>query len=374
MLAFLIIITIDMHFFNHRGLCEYVINRDWLSFSVRALDLIDDVKFYVPPFVRVEECAKTNRYGKRAIFWDKWGDKIFTLLWVPLSKGFLDPQLVFVEIGNRYLYGRLDTAISLLQSVFRWEFNNVSRFDVCLDFALVPKYAKVVAGLYRHRYYLQRYDNGAQFIKDNYANQMSWGLPQSMLKWKLYNKTLELGVGGNHADKPYIVDEWIQGGMDIFKVWRLEASLTSLSTVVFDKTKLDLSRVLSDEFMVHMFSSLYDDRFVIKRNANKTRKSNNPTIPFLPMPDHDDITVAVPSSHSERRQIAGLAELNTLLRTLDESKFVGANVGLVKKYVALARSIVTPELLRHYNYTHDVPLFDRLEQYLYDAESRRLAF
>lgn len=363
-----------MHFFSSRGFCQYVINRDWLSFSVRARELIDDVKFHVPSFVRLEECKGTNRYKCRAIFWDKYGYKIFTLLWAPFSKGIIDPQLVFVEIGNRYLYGKLDAAILLLRSVFEWDFCNVSRYDICLDFQMLAKYAKVAAGLYRHRYYVQRYDNGAQFIKNNYANQMSWGMPQSMVKWKLYNKTLELHVGGHNAEKPYIVQEWIDGGLDIFNVWRLEISLSSLSTVTFDKTKLDLNRVMSEEYMVSMFSSMYEDRFVIKKESKRTRRSNNPTVPFLEMPTHNSVAVAISRKENDKREVAGLAELNAILRTLDESRFIGANVGLVKKYVGLARAICTPELIRHYNYTHDVTLFDRLEQYLYDAESRRLAF
>ena len=362
-----------MTFFNRNRFCEYIIERDWLSFSVRARENIDTLVLQVPSFLIQEECDGTNRFGCRTIFWDRNGYKVFTLLYRPKSK-ILDSQIVFVEVGNRYLYGRLEMAIDALRCLFQWDFNNVSRYDICLDFPLKGKYQEVIERLYRHKYYLQRYANGSQFIKEFTANQMSWGMPQSSVKWKLYNKSLELKVGTQKAEKPYIVSQWIEAGMDVFHVWRLEVSLTGLSMVVFDKTRLTLERVLSDEYMIEVLSSLYHDRFVIKKDEGKNRKSNNKTVEFLKMPECDYVQVAMKPNADGKPTIAGLEELNALMRTMSESKFVRASVPLMRHYVELARKLLTPQLIQHYNHTHEVNLYDQLEQYLFDAEGIRAAW
>lgn len=343
----------------------YTINRDWLSFSVRALDDIHSLEFRVPEYLRREEGTSTQRYNNRDIYTDKTGSKVFTLLYNPKS-GILDEQLVFVEIGNSYLYDGLDLAIDALKCLFRWEFRCVSRFDICLDFELWEKYKYVVDRLFRRTYRLKRYANGAVFIRNNDVNQISWGMAQSCCKWKLYNKTLELKVGSDRCEKMYIVQNWIEGGANVYNMWRLELSMTSLSTVVFNKQKLSMQDVLSDEMIVDIFSSMYDTRFKIMSVYD-----DKVDVEFLRMPKHEVVKYAVRSGNDERKVMAGFAEVNHLLRELDESRFIGNSTKLTKDYVYLVRRLLTPEIIRYYDNIHDVKLYDRLEQYLYEAESRK---
>lgn len=177
----------------------------------------------------------------------------------PHEGNVLPSYAVMVRFVNRTLYlpdfwERAD--LLLVENLFSC--NGISRIDICADFndfatiaplRLIEQFAakklrhigRGVGALYFNHGKGAEFDEKGRRIED-YGVQytgLSFGNHASDAHVYLYNKTLELNTQG---DKPWIKDTWIQAGLDIRSVWRLEVSIKSKGLKFRDrKTKEDVN-------------------------------------------------------------------------------------------------------------------------------------
>ena len=304
---------------------------DWLGLSLRLQSEPVPVDGYV-----WQDYTATNVWGKRRVLYTDEGDKVLTLLYAPRSS-LISSNAGLVEIENQWLYhgGGVERIMEVLQRSVFYEVTGISRLDLCTDFVPDDHQRDVIEGLAEGRYYVQGKRNGSGFWSTNenpkahkgeperrpllapewvgrrIPHCQSWGHKTSDIKWKLYYKTKELldAGGGRLYHKPYIVDQWRAGGLDERAVWRLEVSLKHLNNLNAWQQRIDLQTV--SNFRGSIYSSLYNQRFVIRANQGHVDKTNDDVVPFLSL---DNIRGVV--SVADSRRLAGHNGRLTLLRHL----------------------------------------------------------
>lgn len=285
-----------------------LINLDWVAFSVLLIPnpqekdahafTLNDISAHG---FKVLEYSGTNIYSRRAIVYDCQGEKLLTLLFSPHSR-ILDFRSCLVEIANPLLYlkrfplcgiqyGELLWVPELLQLLHPYQMQCLSRIDIACDFELLPERARIIRQLAYDEVYVQRYRDGVSFHEfaafkgskvERVIKQLSWGSKHSNLKWKVYNKSLEVfdfvkTPNGyvRHCSKPYIVDRWRARGWNIENVWRLEVSICPMEKYRFHGQRLYF-KSLSNWFVVSdLFISLYMSKFVTRLNQGHTDRSND---------------------------------------------------------------------------------------------------
>lgn len=290
------------------------INLDWVAFSVLLipdplekdahsfkLRDISDLGF------KVLEYTGTNIYSRRAIVYSSDGQKLLTLLFQPHSR-IIDYRSCLVEIANPLLYQRrfvfrgvtyseLLWVPELLQYLHPYQFQCLSRVDIAADFELTHYRARFVQLLSNDSVYLQRYRDGVSFheftafkgsMVKRVPKQLSWGSKHSCIKWKTYNKSLEVfewvKEGDKlvrHCNKPYIVDQWIANGWNVENVWRLEVSITPLEKYRFRGRHLTFEH-LNNAFLVYdLYATLYSTKFITRLNQGHEDRSNDKRVWYL---------------------------------------------------------------------------------------------
>lgn len=121
---------------------------------------------------------------------------------------------------------------------------------------------------------------------------MSWGGKSSPVKWKLYNKSLEVwqwvdtAVGKKRvSSKPWITAQWRSVGMNVLDVWRLEVSITDAALFEYKGRGLSLARFEDADFAHGLFQSLYTHRFVQRRNEGHACRKNDTQVWLLSAKD-----------------------------------------------------------------------------------------
>lgn len=282
----------------------FVLNCDWLSFSARFCD--ENVsEEWLPASIygaRVELFPGTNIYKHRAVVYDADGNKMFTACWLPYSH-ILSRSIITCQISNYYIYKcAISIAVDVFLSMFRAEFNSVSRLDVAVDFELTATLNDSILSLMNGDYYVQGKRVGASWWHNvkasdggtiRYPHCFSWGSISSEIKVKLYDKSYEQLVTKNEdgsfsvlGDKPYIVDEWREVGFSIDKVWRIEFSLMSAGQLKFDDNIVSLSDAKDPNFLLNAFLSLYSKRFIVRKCCcgRVGHKNLDPIVSFLDLP------------------------------------------------------------------------------------------
>lgn len=266
---------------------KYCVNLDWLSFSVRLNE--PEPELNCPDGYRLEILPGNNIYKNRFILRDAAGRKLITALWCPYSS-VLEKRIATIQYANATLYTEERFKLwDLLLQVWDCEFNGMSRIDICCDFNPTDFQHGIMRRLGDGRCYVQGKREGSKFWHEKTTDRlqkriayhcMSWGSKSSEIKCKLYWKSREQGLivpDGVTAipDKPYIVEEWREWGMDVKDVWRIEFSLQSSGQLRFDGRCLSLDDVLLPHWFCRVMSYLLDSRFVIRRNDGKRTPKHN---------------------------------------------------------------------------------------------------
>lgn len=211
-----------------------------------------------------------------------------------------------LRLHNRACY--FNNAGQLLQEFLQthsYTFKRIARIDLALDFEVFDSGdlpAKFVTR-YLHEHYAKVNQctiavHGTDLWDGQKWNSISWGSKKSPVFTRFYNKTLELQ---QVKDKPYIRQAWASCGLvddfiqltkkndrgEFYKpeIWRLEFAITSAvkNWVCFDvdtngdkthhSVRNDLSRYLSRDNLLEMFSSLVSRYFHFKRVQEKRQAS-----------------------------------------------------------------------------------------------------
>lgn len=277
--------------------CNYCIACDWLQYSVR-LSQPNDVKFNCPDGFRLELLQGNNIFRNRAILWRGDGTKYLTLLWSPYSRK-IKADIMTVQVANSLLYqSGIMVSFRLLQSMVPCYFNSMGRIDICIDYELDDFRAKLIRGLYEHEYYVQGKREGADWWHLSnggvgaFPHCLNWGKPSSEIKVKTYFKSRELGVTKDRiGDKPYISAAWVDAGFDVEKVWRLEFSLNSAGQLQWLGKKIQLEDVSNSSWLLDVFLSLYNKRFVVRYDGGGRtgHKNNDKVVKLLNLPETSNL-------------------------------------------------------------------------------------
>lgn len=232
------------------------VNLDWLE--VHALEPPQqprDAVFFRSLGIEVVERAYGTRVYREMFTIKMRGHDFLEVRRNPYSQGYqglFAAEECHLRLVNSACY--LDNAVQLLQqfmSTYGYQFNRISRADICLDFETFDKGddpARFVARYFKHVYAKINQGNIRAHGSDSWSgqswNSLSWGSLTSDIGTKLYNKTLELY--DPHTDsfkKPYIRYAWQQCGLvDDFhsctkqrpdgtsyrpQIWRVEFSIRS---------------------------------------------------------------------------------------------------------------------------------------------------
>ena len=336
---------------------DTLINIDWLSFSV-ILAYTEDERLFQhaelnqPQGVKLVECdSGTPQYRRRVLVVSEQGDKLLTLLLEPYAR-IIHPQSMFVEVANAQLYDDMgvDWLLDLLENIHAYSFQSLSRLDICADFLPTSDQYTLIKQLAAGTAYVQGKRDGAMFHQYRRPNgpvervpkQIGWGGKNSSIKWKLYNKTLEItevdSDGHRWVTKPYIPEAWRAAGIpDSGDVWRLEMSLTGASSYDWRGEKLGWHMTDRRAFEP-MYWDMLTSRFTIRANEGHACRKNDTQLYLLTPPER--------TSRVRRREAQGSqlhADYATTLRAAVkelERPEVAANAAIRNAWLNAARTTI----------------------------------
>lgn len=190
----------------------------------------------------------TKHMAQCFVVQDKYGDDMIEVRRAPRNAGkpgcFYPSNGCTLRFVNRYCY--VSGAVAIMSefcNLHHFQIVRISRIDLCLDFAEFDSgipIAQFVRRIVKHRYakiyQSRRAVYGEDLFDHSDDNSISWGKDTSMVKTRLYNKTLELSQASHK--KPWIPQQWLEAGIidnpvyiskDGAKVdvWRLEFQIQS---------------------------------------------------------------------------------------------------------------------------------------------------
>lgn len=276
---------------------------DWLSFSISLSKtyeerVIGHAKMANPQGYTLVECSHgTPQYKRRHYLLTSGGDKVLTILTEPHSK-IINQDDAYIEVANPILYGdtSLDYLLDLLQQIHQYSFRSLSRLDVACDFEPTPAQMTTIRDLQANRVYCTGKREGVQFHDYTRtiagvvqtARQISWGSKYSDMRWKLYNKSLEIyqpdDKGRSWCTKPWIVRRWEANGLPTHGVWRLECSLMGASTYSWRGDKMGWPIISSGDWSAWFWDTVAT-RFILRKNEGHQCRKNDTIVPLLDIPD-----------------------------------------------------------------------------------------
>lgn len=308
---------------------SYISNLDWLSFSWQLAlsveeELDGQVKFECPAGLRLELLPGTNVYRQRAILYDGEGSKILTVLCNPYSS-IIDKSIALCEVANQCLYGRWWDVVELLPWLHAGRINSLSRVDICVDFPAKPPQLALIQQFFTGEAYVQGKKAGVCFWDADFgaegfvrtANTLTWGSRNSEVKWKCYNKSLEIHerVGQQWAvSKPYIVDMWRSVGWGEWGIWRLEVSLLDAGQFEWDGFPLLMEQLKDEAFIDRIFRGLYDKRFVQRLNERHACRKNDTRVWLLNFACAKRLRRSAPNGTATTPE--GLSQLRAVLKQI----------------------------------------------------------
>lgn len=333
-----------------------ILSTDWMAVSLR---LLDDVGQAPRGHTWVEYDGGTNVWGKRRILFNRFGERVLTLLSSPKSS-IHDGNAALVEVSNEWLYHGLgvDGCLKLLKRCVPVSYTGISRLDLACDFVPSAEQMAVIEGLANGSMYVAGKRSGSGFWSVNnddwLPNQwrgrkiphcISWGHKTSDVKWKLYYKSKELhdAAGGTWFDKPYIVDKWRANDMDVNNVWRLEVSIKHGNKLDYNGEPISLDTWRENATL--LWHSLYRSRFVVRKNEGHADKRNDEPVYFLPSYEGGATKCHVYEGETVHNARIGL--LRKLVQSCDAEE-VYLDEPTRQDVVAMVKGIVKRDGLRHY--------------------------
>lgn len=296
-----------------------IVSVDWFSIQCHLAHPRAGEPLYLPDGLSSIPMSPTAVWGERFFIMDDRGNKVATILASPRSPK-IPPISVQVEIANRFLYYNDFKAVSqVVLDAMPMHPYGLNRVDLCCDFEMSLSMWRTWSALIRSEAYVKALRTGAiwwQTIgKHRVCHCMNWGGHESTFKWKVYYKYLELQQAPPEAKKPYITDLWAQAGLEAKNVWRCEVSVHNSNTVRRrDNSKIPIWEWYDNRAAI--FSDLYADKFVIRRDEGHKDKRNDTVLPFVDAHGSKTMQHSVPEasrddSDPERRVACKLwCELN----------------------------------------------------------------
>lgn len=306
---------------NERKNAAGIVSCDWFSLSCMLAEPRGDVSLSVPVGWSAVQMSSTAVWADRFFVLDSLGNKVATVLCSPRTP-CMDARRALVEIANRWLYDdEFHSVCDAVLSCLPLAVTGLNRVDLCCDFEMTDKLWESYCALARGDAYLKALKAGSVFWQtvaqpfgglepSRLPHCISFGGKDSIFKWKVYYKWLELQQADDDAKKPYISDLWSRAGFDERCVWRCEVSISGSNKLV----DASGSRVPAFDWYdkrVQIFSDIYYDKFEIRLDQHHKDKRNDKRLPFLDIDGLKSIRHAVPESErgdsdAERRLVCKL--------------------------------------------------------------------
>lgn len=308
---------------------KFCVNCDWLQYSV--LTNTTNPEILCPDGLRIEICQGNNIFENRALVFDGRGAKYMTLLWKPYSK-VLPPNLMTIQVANEFLY--LPHGMGILwsfedvQKIVDCTFNAIGRIDICIDFEGNEKRTEFLRHLNSGHYYVQHKSEGSVWwheiksgnTKRKQLHCLTWGSPKSEIKVKIYHKSREQGLlEGNQPEKPWIVNEWDEIGLDKRNVWRLEFSLCGAGQLRYHGEPIRLEQIADTQWLLDVMCECYCNRFVCRINQGKRsgHKNEDERVYLFALPPKPSELKWAEAKGQDHEIPASITLLRSMMRQID---------------------------------------------------------
>lgn len=285
-----------------------VVSCDWFSLSCMLTRPRDSNPLRAPDGWHCLQQAPTAVWAERWFVLDTDGNKIATILCVPRSP-IIDCKRCVVEIANRWLYyDDFHAVVDRVLDILPMAITGLNRVDLCCDFEMSDERYETYKKLASGDAYVKALRSGAVWWQDipigrvgdgggleRVPHCLTFGGRDSVFKWKVYYKWLELQQAPPEAKKPYIIDMWRAMGFSERYVWRCEVSINGSNSL------RDLGQRLIAPFSwyderVRLFCDIYTDKFIVRANEGHKDKRNDRVLPFLQVDGEKSVRHALPSS------------------------------------------------------------------------------
>lgn len=285
-----------------------VVSCDWFSLSCMMAKPRDGKPLRAPSGWYCLLQAPTAVWAERWFVLDGDGNKIATILCVPRSP-IIDCKRCVVEIANRWLYYEdFHDVVDRVLDIVPMAITGLNRVDLCCDFEMSDERYNVYKKLASGAAYVKALRSGAVWWQDIPVKQygdgnglervphcLTFGGHDSVFKWKVYYKWLELQQAPPEAKKPYIMDLWRDMKFSERHVWRCEVSISG-SNSLRDLGQRVIAPFSWYDDRVRLFCDIYSDKFVVRESQGHKDKRNDKVLPFLEVVGSKSIRHALPRS------------------------------------------------------------------------------
>lgn len=291
---------------NSSGSGRGVVSCDWFGVSCLLGSPRGDRPLVAPAGCSVVQMSPTAVWSDRFFILDGNGNKVATFLASPRTPR-MDGRRALLEVANRWLYcDNFEDILASVQACFPMSFTGLNRVDLCCDFEMTPALYRVLLALADGSAYVKSLREGVVWWKmidsgkpdagfERVPYCITWGGKESLVRWKIYWKWLELHEAAPEDKKTYISDMWRSVGFVERSVWRCEVSVHGSNKLVnASGEKLRPLDWYRDRVL--LWQCLYADKFVVRKSQGHKDKRNDEVVPFLEVVGSKALWHAVPSS------------------------------------------------------------------------------
>ena len=218
----------------------------------------------------------------------------FEMVCNPKSK-IINENLCIIKVSNEILYHPdCHKYIEYLLIEEEFIYNNMTRLDLCCDFAKFDN--EMYPDEFIYNFFIAKYlKNNKTHCKLEFEQTfmtipeyIKFGSGYSAVSAYLYNKSKEFR---DVKHKAYITEMWEKNGLKSnCDMWRLEFSIKEFNTVLTDKDtgqqfKIDLNFITDFNNILSLFTALYVKYFDIRINDGKCNKSRMKRIQLFEFED-----------------------------------------------------------------------------------------
>lgn len=281
-----------------------VVSCDWFALSCKLGAPRGDRELVPPLGCSVVRMSPTAVWADRFFILDADGNKVATFLCTPRTPA-MDPTRALVEISNRWLYhDNFELVVQGVLDCVPLAVTGLNRVDLCCDFEMTPSLWRTLLRLSTGSAYVKSLREGVVWWKmvsggggdskfDRIPHCISWGGKESLVKWKIYWKWLELQEAEPENKKPYISDLWRAMGFVERSVWRCEVSINGTNKLA-DGAGRRLGAMEWYRQRVQLWCDLFADKFVVRANQGHKDKRNDAVLPFLEVVGSKSLWHALP--------------------------------------------------------------------------------
>lgn len=310
---------------------SYVISVDWLQIYCHITDSFSIGEHIVGKF-KLTACAKHTRFYSKianvAVLTSNGSYIDFAeVLYEPNSR-VLDPRSAHVKVFNEQLYtSTWFTTLSAMLKAMGLQYRSVTRVDLAYDcnkFAKGTDPQNLLKG-----YFLQKLLKiGTNRCTMQMANMgynlatvgeewerprklprpavtgVTWGSMATGKQHVIYNKSLEMR---EVKYKPWIVERWLQHGLDPENVWRAEIRIANRGKELMfcdpdHLFSLGMSEVADQDRIEELFLAYASQLFRFVKNDGKVRKQRMQEIQLFEIVPASEVTIA-PRTHRVKQSI-----------------------------------------------------------------------